>query len=93
MRFSPLIRLDVTKYVLLIVFILIETICPKGCSKSQLKCAKSLLPVDVRRSKTLLLKLLVLLKSYEDARRAYNRQFTVLPRFPNMASAGWLYEE
>ena len=55
--FSPLIRLDATNYVLLSVFTLIETICPNVCSKSQLKCAKSPLPVDVRRSKTSLLKL------------------------------------
>ena len=39
------------------VLILIETICPKICSKSRLKCAKSPFPVDVRRSKTSLLKL------------------------------------
>ena len=55
--FSPLIRLDATNYVLLSVFTLIETICPNVFSKSQLKCAKSPLPVDVRRSKTSLLKL------------------------------------
>ena len=35
----------------------IETIYRKVCSKSQLKSAKSLVPVDVRRSKTSLLKL------------------------------------
>ena len=39
------------------VLILIETICPKIWSKSRLKRAKSPLPVDVRRSKTSLLKL------------------------------------
>ena len=39
------------------VLILIETICPKNCSKSRLKSAKSQLPVDVRGSKTALLKL------------------------------------
>ena len=42
---------------LLIVFTLLETICRKICSKSRLKGAKRQLPVDVRRSKTLLLKL------------------------------------
>ena len=56
-RFSLLICLDVTKFVLLSVFTLIETICPKICSKSRLKGAKKQLPVDVRRSKKLLLKL------------------------------------
>ena len=55
--FSFLICLDATKFVWLSVFTLIETTCPKICSKSQLKCAKSPLPVDVRRSKTSLLKL------------------------------------
>ena len=39
-RFSLLICLDVTKFVLLSVFTLIETICPKICSKSRLKGAK-----------------------------------------------------
>ena len=57
-RFSLLICLDVTKLVLLSVFTLIKTICPKICSKSWLKGAKKQqLPVDVRRSKKLLLKL------------------------------------
>ena len=49
--FSLLICLGATKFVLLSVFTLIETICPQICSKSRLKSAKSLLPVDVRRSK------------------------------------------
>ena len=55
--FSLLISLDATVFVLLSVLILIETICPKICSKSRLKSAKSPLQVDVRRSKTSLLKL------------------------------------
>ena len=55
--FSLLISLDATVFVLLSVLILIETICPKMCSKSRLKSAKSPLPVDVRRSRTSLLKL------------------------------------
>ena len=49
--FSLLICLDATKFVLLSVFTLIEMICPRSCSKSQPKGTKSLLPVDVRRSK------------------------------------------
>ena len=53
-----LICLGTTKFVLLSVFTLKETICPKICSKSRLKSAKNLLPVDVRRSKTSLLKVL-----------------------------------
>ena len=57
--FSPLICLGTTKFVLLSVFTLKETICPKIYSKSRLKSTKSLLPsVDVRRSKTSLLKAL-----------------------------------
>ena len=54
--FSLLICLDATKFVLLAVFTLIETICPNICSKSRLKIAKSQLPVYVRRSKTSLFK-------------------------------------
>ena len=53
----PLICLDAAKFVWLSVFTLIETICPRICSKSQPKSAKTPLPVDVRRSKTPLLKL------------------------------------
>ena len=49
--------LDATKFVLLSVFTPIETICYKICSNSRPKIAKSSLPVDVRRSKTLLFKL------------------------------------
>ena len=55
--FSLLIYLDATKFVLLSVFTLIETICPKICSNSRPKGAKSPLPVDVHRSRTSLLKL------------------------------------
>ena len=55
--FSLLISLDATVFLLPSVLILIETICPKICSKSWLKSAKRPLPVDVRRSKTSLLKL------------------------------------
>ena len=49
--------LDDTKFVLIGVFTLTETMCQKICSKSRLKSAESLLPVGVRRSKTPLLKL------------------------------------
>ena len=48
--FSLLICLDATKFVLLRVFTVIETICPRICSKSRPRSAKSLFPVDVRRS-------------------------------------------
>ena len=57
--FSLVICLGATKFVLLSVFTLIETICPKFCLKSRLKSAKGSLPVDVRRSKTSLLKVLL----------------------------------
>ena len=53
--FSLLICLDATKFVS--VFTLKETICPRIYRKSRPKSAKSPLPVDVRRSKTSLLKL------------------------------------
>ena len=55
------ISLDATIFVLPSVLILIETICPKICLKSRLKSAKRPLPVDVRRSKTSLLKLPIML--------------------------------
>ena len=51
--------LGTTKFVLLSVFTLKEIICPKICSKSPLKSAKGSLPVDERRSKTSLLKVLL----------------------------------
>ena len=52
--FSIFNCLDATKFVLLRVFTLIETICAKKCLKSRLKAqeCKSLSPVDVRHSKT-----------------------------------------
>ena len=55
--FSLLINLDTTKFVLLSVFTLKETICPRIWSKSRPKSAKRPLPVDICRSKTSLLKL------------------------------------
>ena len=53
--YSLLICLVASKFVLLRVFSLKETICPKICSKSSLKSAKSPLPVDARPSKWSLL--------------------------------------
>ena len=64
--FSLLVSLDATVFILPSVLILIETICPKICSKSRLKSAKRPLPVDVRRSKTSLLKLPILLPRQRD---------------------------
>ena len=46
-----------TRFVLLSVFTLIETICPKISANALPQNASSPLPVDVRRSKTSLLKL------------------------------------
>ena len=54
--FSLLICHDATKFVLLSVFTLKETIFSRLCSKTRPKTAKTPLPVDVRRSKTSLLK-------------------------------------
>ena len=53
--YSFLICLVASKFVLLRVFSLIETICPKTCLKSSLKSAKSPLPVDAHPSKWSLL--------------------------------------
>ena len=62
--FSFLICLYATLFVLLSVFIPIETSCWKMCSKSQPKIAQSPLPVVVRCSKTSVLKLpITLLRS------------------------------
>ena len=54
-NFSLFICLEATTIVLLGVFTLKETFGPKVCSKSLRNSAKSLLPIDVLRSKTLLL--------------------------------------
>ena len=54
--FSPIVCLDGTKFVLLSVFTLIETIWPKMWAKPLSKNAKSPLPVDVCHLKTSLLK-------------------------------------
>ena len=69
--FPLLISLDATIFVLPSVLILIETICPKICSKSRLKSAKRPLPVDVRRSKTSLLKLPIALGVTETLETPY----------------------
>ena len=55
--FSLFICLDTTKFVLLSVFSPIKTLYQRVSTKPQPNAAKSPLPVDVRRSKTLLLKL------------------------------------
>ena len=55
--FSLFICLDTTKFVLLSFFSPIKTIYLRVSTKPQPNAAKSPLPVDVRRSKTLLLKL------------------------------------
>ena len=56
--FSLSKSLEATKLALLRVLTLVETICPKICSKSRFKSSKSPLPVNVHRSRTSLLKLL-----------------------------------
>ena len=55
--FSLFICLDANKLVLLSFFSLLKTIYPRVSTKPLPNDAKSPLPVDVRRSKTLLLKL------------------------------------
>ena len=55
--FSLFICLDANKFVLLSFFSLIRRIYPRVSTKPLPNDAKSPLPVDVRRSKTLLLKL------------------------------------
>ena len=55
--FSLFICLDSNKFVLLSFFSLIKTIYPRVSTKPLPNDAKSPLPVDVRRSKTLFLKL------------------------------------
>ena len=55
--FSLFICLDANKLVLLSFFSLLKTIYPRVSTKPFPSDAKSPLPVDVRRSKTLLLKL------------------------------------
>ena len=54
--FSLFIYLEANKFVLLTFFSLIKTIYPRVSTKPLPNDAKSPLPVDVRRSKTLLLK-------------------------------------
>ena len=73
--FSLLVSLDVTVFILPSVLILIETICPKICSKSRLKSAKCPLPIDVRRSKTSLLKLPIKWR----AERSFHRPTFIRP--------------
>ena len=55
--FSFFIRLDANKFVLLSSFSLIKAICPRVWTKPLPNNPNSPLPVDVRRPKTLLLKL------------------------------------
>ena len=55
--FSLFICLDTTKFILLSFLSPIKTIHPTVSTKPQPNAAKSPLPADVRRSKTLLLKL------------------------------------
>ena len=92
-----MIHLDATKFVLLSVFTLIETICPKICSNLRPKNAKSPLPVDVRRSKTSLLKLPISTadNNYFCApREGENNKKRIPPPFsllPQLLSSSWLY--
>ena len=73
--FSLFICLDTTKFVLLSFFSPIKTIYLRVSTKPQPNAAKSPLPVDVCRSKTLLLKL------PKVGRREKNREKFLLPIF------------
>ena len=65
--FSLFICLDTTKFVLLSFFSPMKTIYLRVSTKPQPNAAKSQLPVDVRRSKTLLLKLPIVRKTNQSA--------------------------
>ena len=69
--FSLLICLDANKFVLLSFSSLIKTIYPRFSTEPLPNDAKSPLPVDVRRSKTLLLKLPIV--------TSYRRKIIILP--------------
>ena len=60
--FFILKHLDAPKFVFLSVLTIIETSCPKRWAKPLSKNEKRPLPVDVRRSKTSLLKFTIILK-------------------------------
>ena len=66
--FSLFICLDANKLVLLSFFSLLKTIYPRVSTKSFPSDAKSPLPVDVRRSKTLLLKLPIVTSLFNQKR-------------------------
>ena len=77
------------------VFTLIETICPRICSKSQLNSAKMSLSVDVRCSKTSLLKLPFKFRliwrqngNVSDDGKARGKDLTWLPA-PNLPLCHW----
>ena len=80
--FSLFICLDANKLVLLSFFSLLKTIYPRVSTKPLPNDAKSPLPVDVRRSKTLLLKLPNGLYYWRHFTGYYNR-------LPNLVNASW----
>ena len=71
--FFILKHLDATKFVFLSVFTIIETICQKNCAKPAYKIKRPL-PVDVRRSKTSLLKLTNMDLMIRQRRRPWKRR-------------------
>ena len=77
------------------VFTLLETICPRICSKSQLKNAKMSLPVDGRCSKTSLLNLFFKFRliqqkngNVSDDGKARGKDLNRLP-VPNLPLCQW----
>ena len=72
--FSLLTRLDDIKFVFLSFFTVIEAIWLKICAKPPSKNEKRPLPVDVRRSKTLLLKLHIRLIQQQNGNVSWRRR-------------------
>ena len=69
--FFILKHLDAPKFVFLSVLTIIETSCPKKWAKPLSKNEKKPLPVDVRRSKTSLLKFTTFVRSVLDMLRSF----------------------
>ena len=89
--FSLFIRLDTTKFVLLSFFSPIKTIYLRVSTKPQPNAAKSPLPVDVRRSKTLLLKLptLEFARTRQDQSCLHDSNLRCCTRYSSLFCSRW----